>query len=61
MQTVIEIYLYSAGWLLVIFFVVAVRRGPDLPPGSAVGLIVLAFAFGLLTWTALLTLDLFFA
>jgi hypothetical protein len=61
MHIAIELYLYTAVWLPVIILVMALRPGPDFPPGSALGAIGLAFAFGLMTWAALLTLDLFFA
>lgn len=61
MQIVAELYLYAAAWLPVILLVMTLRPGPDWPTGSAFSAILLAMAFGLMTWVALLTLDRFFA
>lgn len=61
MQAILEICIYSAVWALVILLVMALRSRFDMPEGSSVGAILLATAFGVMTWAALLTLDVFFA
>jgi hypothetical protein len=61
MQTILDLYLYSAAWLPVIILVLAARPGSDPPPGTSVGVIVLACGFGFATWVGLLTINTFFS